>query len=1409
MPGRVSEGSPEPLGLTLDGTGANVAVYSAHATAIELCLFDEKGDAETERLRLPARTGGVFHGHFEGIAAGQRYGLRAYGPYAPKDGHRFNPAKLLADPYALALDRPFDFSPALADFQANTIGEFRPDDADSAPFMPKAIAMAPLLAKPRLHAKRPWADTVVYELHVRGFTKLHPLVPEAIRGTFAGLAHPAAIGHLVKLGVTCVEIMPAAAWIGERHLHLEGLTNYWGYNPVTLMAPDPRLAPGGWAEVAASVAAIQAAGIEVIVDVVLNHTGEGDQFGPTVSLRGLDNASYYRLMPQDRLVPVNDAGCGNILALDRPPVVRLAMDALRAWATFGGVDGFRFDLATTLGRRAEGFDPAAPLLTAIAQDPVLRDLRLIAEPWDIGPGGYQIGAFHATWGEWNDKFRDSMRKFWRGDGRLLGEAATRFSGSSDIFGSRRPPSRGVNFIVAHDGFTLADLVSYERKHNEANGENNRDGTDANYSWNNGAEGESADPAILAARRRDQRNLLAALMLARGTPMLAMGAEFGHSQAGNNNAYAQDNAIAWLGWETADETLAAFTARLLKLRAAHPALTRDCFLTGDAFDATLIPDVEWRKPDGEPMHPQDWETGRTLIAALYAPGMNGKAADRVFAVLHAGHEPIQAVLPEAGIGACWRSCLDTSREDGDAGGGAFPGGAAVRIEPRSVAVFAEQAGAAVHVPGVGHGGVASAVLDRLARAAGIRSHWHDIYGKEYTVPDATKLALLADMGFAAGSNAEARESLGRLADWKSRRFLPATLAGYEGEPIRLHIAPGACRMPAALILQREDGGTEPIRLAPGSMEFGSAGGADGRRVDTVLTKLPAQPAGRYRLFAERAPELSCHLIVAPRQCFLPERPPHSPRLSGIAVQLYSLRRSGDQGVGDFTALGQLAEMAAHTGAATVGLNPLHALFAQDRERASPYFPSDRRFLDPIYIDATALDGPRTEAALEKHSGRIAALSALPDVDYPGVWALKRTVLEAGFADFDEHCKRWPGSGACRDFEAFLARGGASLERFACFEAIGEIRKGESWPRWPAGLRDGDPGTLAAFTRENAALVRFHLYLQWLADRQFREAAERGKAGGTWLGFYRDLAVGAAPDGAEDWANADQFLARTSVGAPPDPFAEGGQNWGLKAPNPLAWRKSGYRLFREVLAANMAGAGALRIDHAMGLTRLFVIPNGAPADEGAYLAFPERDLIAELALESARTRCVIVGEDLGTVPENFRATMDAANILSYRVMWFERDGGGFSPAEAYPRKSVACVTTHDLPTIAGWWQGEDIREKEALGLIPAEAADAARIERAASKLAFLRAIGLEEEAGLDVMPPLPAIVAAAHDFIRRTPSLIAIAQLDDLVGEFTGVNLPGTDRERPNWRRKLRGTIGDFVSAVAGSHIPSFSGKSLKI
>ncbi len=559
-------GQPEPLGVVPVADGVNVAVWSAHAQAIEFCLFDEAGEMETARLRLPGRTGPVFHGHLPGVAAGARYGLRAHGPWQPAQGHRFNPAKLLLDPFAVAIDRVFRLHPSM--FDPPDAGA--PDPADSAAAMPKGVVLAPAepAAAPPPFA---WDRQVIYELHVRGFTMRHPGIPPALRGTFAGLGHPAAIAHLQALGVTAVELMPCAAWIDERHLPPLGLTNYWGYNPVALCAPDPQLAPGGWPEVRASIAALQGAGIAVLLDVVLNHTGEGDPLGPTVSLRGLDNATYYRALPDDPARLINDTGCGNTLALDRPPVLRLAMDALRTWAQRGGVDGFRLDLATTLGRRAEGFDPAAPLLAAMTQDPVLRGRAIIAEPWDIGPGGYRLGAFPAGWGEWNDRTRDTMRRFWRGDPGTLGALATGFAGSADVFAPPRPVSRGINFVTAHDGFTLADLVAYREKHNEANGEANRDGTDNNLSWNNGAEGPSDDPAIRAARARDGRALLATLLLARGTPMLSMGDEAGRTQHGNNNAYAQDNALSWFDWDGLDGDLLAFTAGLVRARLACPAL----------------------------------------------------------------------------------------------------------------------------------------------------------------------------------------------------------------------------------------------------------------------------------------------------------------------------------------------------------------------------------------------------------------------------------------------------------------------------------------------------------------------------------------------------------------------------------------------------------------------------------------------------------------------------------------------------------------------------------------------------------------------------------------------------------------------------------------------------------------------
>ncbi len=1356
----VSAGSPEPLGVTATASGVNVAVFSAHARAIEFCLFDAAG-AEIRRVRLPERSGDVFHAHIDGVAPGARYGLRAHGPYDPASGHRFNPCKLLLDPYAIAIDRRFRLHPSMF-----ATRDGRLDDTDSAPAMPKAIIFPAQAHAPR-KALVPWPQAILYELHVRGFTLRHPDIPAELRGRFAGLGHPAAIGHLTRLGVTSVEILPAAAWIEERHLAAIGLTNYWGYNPVALMAPDPGLAPGGWPEIRAAVSALAAAGIETIVDVVLNHTGEGDELGPTLSLRGLDNASYYRLPPGDPARYIDDSGTGNTLALHHPQVMRLAMDALRCWASLGGVHGFRFDLATALGRRPDGFDPAAPLLAAIAQDPVLRDLKLIAEPWDIGPGGYRLGAFPPAWGEWNDRFRDTARRFWRGDAGMLPELATRIAGSEDLFAAKRRPSRGVNFIAAHDGFTLADLVSYENKHNGANGENGRDGTDANLSWNNGIEGASDDPAIRAARQRDQLALLATLLLARGTPMLSMGAELGKSQSGNNNAYAQDNELTWLDWAAADPDLLAWTRHLIAIRNSHPSLHDDRFLTGTAGDASLLPDVAWLRPDGQPLGAADWQ-GNDSEALCVVLHCAEPAQDRVALLLNRGRDGVDMVLPPPTDGMAWHLLADTGTDQHPAILLETP---TVYAPPRSVSVLAEQPdptpGRRRHTD--------NTVLHRLADAAGIAADWWEVDGTRHVVVDETKRALLAAMGLTANSGGEARDALIALADAHDRRPVPAAITVLDGGAIELDmkLQPGLLPRPVWLNLALEDGGTRRLRIGAEDGELSDAVAADLRPYRSWKIRLPPLPIGRHRLWRDEFPEAHCHLTVAPPTCHLPPALAAGGRRFGLAAQLYSLRRQGDQGIGDFTTLAILAEAAAAEGASILAINPLHALFPEQRHRASPYHPSDRRFLDPIYLDLADLDdgvnAPPGQAGW-------ADLTALPDVDYPAVWALKRGILEQRFTAFDAACRSHPNERLARDFDAFVAARGAALHRFATFEAIAESLPAQPWQHWPEPLRHADGPEVAEFARAHAARIRFHLYLQFLAERQLAGAALRGRSAGLALGVLRDLAVGAAPDGAEAWAGTDLLARGVSIGAPPDPFAADGQVWGLPPPNPPALAGDGFTGFADLLAANMRHAGGLRIDHVMGLSRLFWVPEGAKGADGAYVAYPFRDLLGQLTLESQRARCLVVGEDLGTVPEGFREKLAAADILGYRVLLLERDGIGFRPPSVYPARAMASVSTHDLPTFAGWREGADIAEQARLGLLADPAA--ATVHRAAECAALAAAL---REEGIAAPETDPA--AAAHAYVARSPAALVLAQADDLDGATIAVNLPGTDTERPNWRRKL--------------------------
>ena len=1397
--GRVTSGSVEPLGVTLVHGGANIAVFSAHADAIELCLFDAAGESERERIRLPARTGGVFHGFMPGMAPGDRYGLRAYGPYDPGAGHRFNAAKLLVDPYATSLDRPFMLD---ASMLAETPDGAR-NDADSAHVVPKAIARAPRRTAAADRPRVPWTDTIIYELHVRGFTQMHPDVPHAIRGTCAGLAHPPAIAHMKRIGVTTVELMPLAATIDERHLARLGLRNYWGYNPAALFVPDPRLAPGGIDELADCVAALHAAGIEVIVDVVLNHTGEGDALGPTVSLRGLDNATYYRTVDGDAARYVDDAGCGNVLALDRPQVVRLALDVLRYYAEVAGIDGYRFDLATTLGRGPTGFDPAAPLFRAIDEDPLLRNLKLVAEPWDIGPGGYRLGAFPPDWGEWNDRYRDTVRRYWRRDPGCRGALATRLAGSSDIFaGGSRPPSCSINFVTAHDGFTLADLVSYEVKHNEANGEDNQDGSDVNLSWNHGVEGPSSDPAIRAARERDARSLLATLLVSRGTPMLAMGDEISRTQHGNNNAYAQDSPLTWVDWANADLRLADFVAMMTNLRNRHRALHLDRWLTGSPSDDSGLPDVVWRRPDGRVLEASDWTSPQdhALVAILYAPASAEDAPDRVAVALNAGRDAVGVRWPAPRDGFHWRREVDTSQPTGQPASAEEDASEDDTVAPRSVVVLVE-------APNTErprrHAGVEPVLLDRLAAAAGIAAEWWDITGRHHVVTADTKRALLASMRLGVESTEDARARLSELADARERRRLPPVIVARAGASINVPIATGdATRADRMVLRLARDGGSEEVLATPiEALPASRATAVDGRIVTQRILALPPLSIGCYTLALDDYPDSVCRVLVAPERCFSPAELRGGERRFGLAAPLYALTRPGDQGIGDFTALEEVGAATARAGGAVVGINPLHALYAEDRDRASPYHPSDRRFLDPIYIDvlrvAELATSRKARTLLDANSLAIAALAASVAVDYPAVWRVKRDVLQACFATFERRPADDPRVAA---FEQFVRAGGTSLQRFATFEAIAAFHPRLPWPRWPSGLQRPDGRGVAAFARHNRARVRFAMYLQWLADRQLADAAAGARASGLAIGLYRDLAIGAAVDGAEAWASPEGLARGASIGAPPDPFSTAGQVWDLPPPIPHSLTDNAYAGFRDLLAANMRHAAALRIDHVMGLTRLFWIPDGATAVDGTYVRYPLEDMMGVLAQESHRARCLVVGEDLGTVPEGFRERMAAGDILSYRVVWFERNGRAFHDPSRYPAQAATCVATHDLPTIAGWWNGTDIDEKHTLGRINENEVAQERVERAAAKEALATAIAKAGAASPESIDPKrphdAAITAAIHRFTCATPSALVLFQADDLAGETKAQNLPGTDRERSNWRRKVSVGVQALWETAAG-------------
>jgi len=700
---RIFPGVPYPLGASWDGIGVNFAIYSEHATAVDLCLFDRVSDTEeAARVRLREQTDMVWHCFLPDVRPGQLYGYRVHGPYEPEVGHRFNARKLLVDPYAKAIARPLVWSDTLFGYRVGEIDDdLVIDERDSAAHAPLCAVIDPAFTWGGDRPPRtPWHRTVIYELHVKGFTALHPLVPEAVRGTFTALTLQPVIDHLQSLGVTAVELMPVHHHAYDRHLVERGLSNYWGYNTLTYFAPDLRYSDSGdplesVREFKMMVRALHAAGIEVILDVVYNHTAEGNHLGPTLSLRGVDNAEYYRLMPGSPRFYLDFTGCGNTLNMRSPRVLQLLMDSLRYWVTEMHVDGFRFDLASALARELYEVDRLGAFFDVIHQDPVISQVKLIAEPWDLGEGGYQVGNFPVLWTEWNGKYRDAVRRFWRGDGGVS-EFATRLAGSSDLYNhSGRRPYSSINFVTCHDGFTLHDLVSYNEKHNEANGEDNNDGERHNLSWNCGVEGPTDDPAVRALRQRQKRNFLATLVLSQGVPMIAHGDELGRTQRGNNNAYCQDNEIAWVDWalDPDDEALIEFARHVLRIRREQPTLGRRRFFKGQPVGG--VKDVTWVGPTGRELDDRDWERDDLRHLGMH---LAGEAADEVD---HAGR-PVQGdsllvlfnasdadtpfALGSSDEPVLWVCLLDTF--DRNREGQSFSGGTMYPLASRSVALFTD-------------------------------------------------------------------------------------------------------------------------------------------------------------------------------------------------------------------------------------------------------------------------------------------------------------------------------------------------------------------------------------------------------------------------------------------------------------------------------------------------------------------------------------------------------------------------------------------------------------------------------------------------------------------------------------------------------------------------------------------------
>lgn len=1391
-------GSPKPMGNTPGDGGTNFALYSANASGVDLCLFSDDGTTEIARLPLPARTGDIWHGFVPDVAEGQLYGYRVHGPYAPENGHRFNANKLLIDPYAQQLSGDFVFDDALFGFERNDQAtDLTFDTRDSAPFMPKCV-VGKVASRSKAPAKPdiPWQDTVVYELHVKGATQQNTGVVKKLRGTFEGLTAPKMLEHFKKLGVTSIELLPVQAFFSEPRLTEMGLSNYWGYNSISFFAPHaPYMGPAGLQSFRKMVRALHKAGIEVILDVVYNHTAESWELGPTLSMRGIDNASYYRLAENKRFY-LNETGCGNAINIDNPHVLTLVMDSLRFWADEMEVDGFRFDLATTLAREGGHFNPGSSFFRALQQDPILSQVKLIAEPWDIGHGGYQVGQFPSFFGEWNDKYRDTVRRFWRGERFVLPALADALLGSASSFEHNSSESfRSVNFITSHDGFTLKDLVSYNERHNWANGEENRDGHSHNHSDNCGTEGDTEDKAIVARRHKRMRNLLATVMVSQGTPMLLAGDELANSQQGNNNAYCQDNQISWLDWSSGDDALADFTAKLINLRASHPVLKRPRFLHGEDRSEHGLKDVTWIAENGNELQPDEWHhehrhaIGMMLCGgAGHFLGSDGQplSDNTLLILLNNGFSDVDFHLPLEGE---WRVILDTARSDAFA---SYAAEEAIKL-PGESALILECDGTGLSRTLVADG------ISELATHYGVVDGFYDLSGQNHIASQETKRALLEAMDIQLDGAKDLEAALLQKHEEETAILPPTMVMTQHGDmamPVQLPAEESASKIEWTVLLESGERVNGESSLVPAGVVHGKGGDAYRSYQCTIGEKLPL---GYHRFYLNAPATADCHLIVAPEKA---ESLRHAGKQWGLMVPLYGLKSGKNLGIGDYDDLAHVAEFAARQGADFVGLNPVHALFPKTALNRSPYSPSSRTFLNVLHIAPHIIpeltDGKNGRSFFQKllESDDAQAARDAEFVDYEAVINLKFEAFGGAFRIFDAlpegHLRKLAFASYCQDK-------GEPLRRHALFDVLSEhflSRDPELilWQQWPVEYQDHASAEVQAFAEDHDDHVRFYMYLQWIADTQLTAAQTRAKAAGMSIGIYLDLAVGMVPGGAETWGGFKTVANGVSLGAPPDAASPAGQVWDLAPLNPHRLAETGYRHFVMTVRSIMGQSGLVRIDHILGINRSYWVPTDSETP-GAYVNYPLDDMIAVIALESVRAGCAVIGEDLGTVPEGLRPKLNGANIFGCALMYFEQDENGqFIEAADYRASTLASISNHDFPTLAGYWSGTDFDWRRELGVgdEPEQLAidEGKRFADKCKLLHMLKAQGLLPY-GLDPDNPPEKMTedlsVSLHELLGRTRSLVAACQLEDLMGLTGQPNVPGTKHEQPNWQRKIPLTV----------------------